>query len=79
MLSCGELIEEHKGTCTCQFVWNGDDAFLPALLEDCVTSETLRVRNRFRGSGEGPGNQSTQDAQAWRIGTKGDGFKAIHQ
>jgi len=59
LLSCGELIKEHKGTCTCQFVWNGDDAFLPALLEDCVTSETLRVRNRFRGSGEGPGNQST--------------------
>ncbi|MFC1740144.1 hypothetical protein ACFL0N_01535 [Pseudomonadota bacterium] len=60
LLSCGDVVENHLGTCTCQFVWNGDDAFLPALVEDCVTSETLHIKHRFRGElGYDPGNQST--------------------
>jgi hypothetical protein len=65
LLSCSDVVvdtETHPylGTCTCQFVWNGDDAFLPALAGSCFTSETLYIKHRFRGDiSEDPGNQST--------------------
>lgn len=57
LLSCGDVTLNHQGTCTCQFVWNGDDAFLPTLIDDCVTSETLFLKHRIRGEGDGPGSQ----------------------
>ena len=60
LLSCNDVIENPQGSCTCQFLWNGDNAFLPELVGNCVTSETLNLKHRFRGKlGEDPGNQST--------------------
>lgn len=69
LLECHEIVgnvndpdpvHRYKNSCTCQFIWNGDDAFLPALVEDCVTSETLYLKRRIRGneggSSDGSGN-----------------------
>ena len=48
--ACDDFLENPLGTCNCQFVWNGDPSFRPALLEDCETSETLNFTHAVRGS-----------------------------
>ena len=58
LYDCDYFLENPRGTCNCQFVWNGDPSFRPALLEDCETSETLEITYSIRGSEGGSSDGS---------------------
>ena len=47
---CDDMIENHLGSCTCEFSWD-ESGNIYGLLDDCVTSETLRLKSMIRTAG----------------------------
>ena len=50
LVSCDEIIEAPLGSCTCMFSWDGNENIY-GLLENCVTSETLKLKSMIRTAG----------------------------
>jgi hypothetical protein len=50
LVSCDEIIEAPLGSCTCMFSWGGNENIY-GLLDNCVTSETLRLKSMIRTAG----------------------------
>jgi len=50
LVMCDELLKDPLGSCTCLFSWDGNEDIY-GLLDNCVTSETLRFKPMVRTAG----------------------------
>jgi hypothetical protein len=50
LVLCDELIEAPLGSCNCKFSWDGNENIY-GLLDNCETSETLRLKSMIRTAG----------------------------
>lgn len=55
LVLCDELLENPLGSCTCKFSWDGNENIY-GLLDNCVTSETLKLKSMIRTAGSAQAN-----------------------